>query len=237
MGVCVNSRIAVLTGAVAAVMVIVGSASGASRPTPTVADAGGHANAPAVTKGSGVVLFSNNTNDAGIGISSQNFEPAFAGYDDVAADDFFVPAHTTWHVTEVDVSGVYYNGSPGPADSETVTFYKNGHRQPGTEKVAYTLLGTDNAGSFAIDLPGKGVTFRGGTRGKTFWLSVVANMNFHPKGQWAWETSTNAIGNPNVWENPSNGFGTGCTAWTVVNSCFPGEGASQMFALFGSHNP
>ncbi len=237
MRVCVHARAAVAGGAIAAVALIVASASGASGPAPTGAARGAHAVAPAARTGSGVVLFSNLTNDAGISISSQVFEPAFAAYDDAAADDFFVPANTTWHVTEVDVSGVYYNG-PGAADSEAVTFYTNKHKLPAKVKVAYsTLQGTDNAGSFVISLPGKGVTFRGGTGGKTFWVSVAANMLFHPDGQWGWETSTNAVGNSNLWENPSNGFGTGCTTWTVVSTCFPGEGSSQMFALIGSHNP
>src|SRR5947209_4772589 len=107
-----------LIGAIAAVVVAVGSASGASQPTPSPG-AHGHAVGPAIENGSGVILFSNSSNDAGIGISSQNFDPAYATYDDAAADDFSVPANTTWHVTEIDVTGIYYNG-PGRADSETV---------------------------------------------------------------------------------------------------------------------
>jgi hypothetical protein len=233
----VTSRVVVVTAAVAAVAVIAGTASGGSSGAPTGAGKGAHVKAPAAA-GSATVLFSNNTNDAGIGISSQNFESNFAAYDDAAADDFFVPANTKWHVTEVDAYGVYYNG-PGPANSETVTFYTNSrHKVPGNVKgTPFTLQGVDSAGTFAITLPGTGVTFKGGTRGKTYWVSVVVNMPLHPNGQWAWETSTNAVGNTNVWENPSNGFNTGCTTWTAVATCFPGEGSSQMFALLGTHKP
>jgi hypothetical protein len=230
-------RVIAVIGVAASVATIVGNANGASRPTPNAARAGGHASR-AAANGSGVLLFANSDNDAGIGVSSQNFESQYAAYNSAAADDFFVPANTTWHVTVVDVNGVFYNGSgPDGSETESVTFYKNTKGVPGLVKATYTLQGLDNSGSFAITLPGKGITLKGGRRGKTFWLSVAINMPFHPNGQWAWETSTNAVDNTNVWENPSNGYGTGCTTWTVLSSCFAGEGQSQMFALLGTHNP
>ena len=92
------------------------------------------------------VLYDQNDSDDGIGIVSQNFESSFDAYDAQAADDFTVPAGDTWKIKEVDVTGVYFNGS-GPSRDETVTFYKSKKGRPG--KVvgeSQTVAGDDNFG-------------------------------------------------------------------------------------------
>ena len=73
-----------------------------------------------------------NQNSNGEGIDSQNFTSStFISYDDQGADDFVIPKHRVWTITEVDVSGVYFNGSR-PATSENVIFYKSTkYRRPG----------------------------------------------------------------------------------------------------------
>src|SRR5262249_51187394 len=155
----------------------------------------------------------NNSGDSGIGIVSQNFETSFDAYDSQSADDVAVPANTIWKVKQLLVTGVYFNG-PGPAVSENVTFYRNKRGLPGTLLKQYTgLVGTDNGtGSFTIKLP-TNARLSGGTTGKSYWVSVQVNMDFNTGGEWAWESSTNAPGNPDVWQNPGDGFGTGCTTY------------------------
>src|SRR5438067_1299575 len=75
------------------------------------------------------VLYNQNSN-FGLGIISDNFT-SNSSYNSAAADDFVVPSGQTWHVAEVDVTGVYYNGS-GPASSEVATFYANNRKgKPG----------------------------------------------------------------------------------------------------------
>jgi hypothetical protein len=177
-------------------------------------------------------LYNQNDNDATVGIVSQNFETDFDAYDNQGADDFKVKTGVTWKVKEVDVTGVYFNGA-GPAVSENVTFYKDAGGLPGAIKKAYTdLVGADNGtGSFAITLP----TVTKLLSGK-YWVSVQVNMDFTVGGEWAWETRTLQHKNPAAWQNPGDGFATGCTTWGVVTSCIgdQGEGPDFMFGLQGT---
>ncbi len=178
----------------------------------------------------GVVLYDQNSNDSGVGIVSQNFETSFDIYDAAGADDFKVPSGHKWKITSVTVTGVYFNGS-GPARNETVTIYKDAGGLPGAQIKAKTKTGTDNFGSFVIKLGKKGIIAPAGTN----WVSVVANMDFSSGGEWGWETGLTQNGNPAAWQNPGDGFGSGCTTWGNMNSCIGalGEGPDFMFALGG----
>jgi len=233
-------------GLTVAVAVAVGTA-GAKTGKPSVTGAAATGTARVMTSPDVLgTLFDNNSGDSGIGISSQNFEPANDAFDDAAADDFIVPQNTKWHIKQVIVTGVYYNGS-GPAVSENVTFYTNKSKLPNTVKKTYTgIVGTDNGtGSFVIKLP-SAATLSGGANpaGKHYWVSVQVNMDFGVGGQWGWEGSLNNPTAPaapynDAWENPGDGFGTGCTTWTVEYTCIGdlGQGPSKMFALKGTHTP
>ena len=135
------------------------------------------------------VLWNQNSN-FGNGILSDNSTSA-------AADDFVVPSGQTWHIVEVDVTGVYYNGS-GPASSEVVTFYTNNSKgKPGrVHRGPFALNCTDNDGSFQCILP-KRVKLPSGT----WWVSVVANCSIVDGcGEWGWIANTVVHGNGAVWE-------------------------------------
>jgi hypothetical protein len=193
------------------------------------------------------VLYSQNSNGSGSAVVSQNFTSGFfSTYDAALADDFVVPAGHTWSVSEVDVTGEYFNG-PGPATSEVVTFYKNktkkGVSHPGKVVDAYTLTCTDSDGSFACVLPTKGKKGKPATKLKagTYWLSVVANLAYLNQnetivnGEWGWESTTNAIqGSESQWQNPGGGFGVGCTSWTDTSTCIGSVAADLMFDLQGT---
>jgi hypothetical protein len=181
------------------------------------------------------IIYSQNDNDAGVGISSQNFEASLDAFDDEAADDFTIPAGQRWIIRAVIVTGSYFNSGGcgamcGPADSETVSFYRNAAGLPGTLISTQTVVGTDNAGSFTIRLASP-VRLRPGT----YWVSVVANQNFDPNDQWAWQTRSIANGNESAWQNPGDGFATGCVTWGNQQDCIgdAGQGPDFMFALFG----
>jgi hypothetical protein len=178
-----------------------------------------------------VVLYDQNDSDDGIGIVSQNFESSFDQYDAQAADDFSVPAGARWKIKEVDVTGVYFNGS-GPAASENVTFYKDHHGRPGKDVGSYTVTGADSFGSFVIDL-GKGQPVRGGTDGRTYWVSVQANLDFFAGGEWGWENRTTTSGGAAQWQNPGDGFATGCSTWGDENVCIPDGQGDHMFTIRG----
>jgi len=141
-----------------------------------------------------------------------------------AADDFVVPKGHRWMITEVDVTGVYLDGS-GPADSENVSFYSDNGGQPGDLIVACpNQIGTDNGtGSFAIQLSKScKVRLRGRkSGGTTYWVSVQANIDFVTAGEWGWELSTDTSGNPAGYRDSGS-----CATWCSLPS-------DLMFALKG----
>lgn len=173
------------------------------------------------------MLYNQNSNSTGVGLVSQNFSKTDSAYNDTGADDFVVPSGHHWKVKEVDVSGIYFNGSAA-ATSEDVTFYKNSNNMPGKVVKALTgLKGTDNAGSFSIKL---GTTVR--LRPGTYWVGVVANKNFaNGGGEWGWYVNGTVHGNPAMWENPNGGFAV-CPTWGTIGSCL-GYTGDFMFDLQG----
>jgi hypothetical protein len=217
--------------ATAVLALTAGSAFAASHPTLAVKAVNAHAiYSPAGT------LYDQNSN-FGYGIVSQNFTSSSFGtvYNAAAADDFAVPAGKTWKVKAVDVTGVYFNGS-GPATSEVITFYakgKGGHPGKVVGK-AQTVNCTDSGGSFACALPAAAkLNNSTGTKKKTYWVSVVVNMPFVTgQGEWGWVQNTTIQGNEGNWENPGNGFGTGCTTWGPNSQCL-GLAGDYAFDLKG----
>ena len=69
-------------------------------------------------------LYDQNKDDADQAVLSQNVDGS------QAADDFDVPKGHIWIIKEVDVTGIYFDGS-GPASSENVFFYKDNGGLPG----------------------------------------------------------------------------------------------------------
>jgi hypothetical protein len=215
--------------AVSAAVVGGGAAASASASIPRLS-ATGHgvvhpASGPALSQ-----LYSQNDNAAGAVFPSQNFgdRPTLSAQ---GADDFTVPTGFKWRVKGVTVTGQYYNCAPcGPATSETVTFYKNtktGH--PGRVKNTQTVTGADSSGSFVIPLTG--FTLPAGV----YWVSVAANMNYSPGGQWGWETRSVLSGAYARWRNPGGGWGSKCTTWRVMQTCLKAAtpGPDFMYSLTG----
>ena len=201
-------------------------AASVAQASPTASGRGAQAVKPfAATAGT---LYNNTGTDSGLGIVSQNFESSFDIYDSQIADDFKVPKFRKWNITEIDITGVYFNGS-GPAQSEHVTIYKDASGKPGAVAADYSeLTGLDNgSGSFTITLPK--TTLKSGT----YWLSVFANMDFSLGGEWAWENFLETVRNPAQWQNPGDGFGTGCTTWGQENVCVPDGQGDNFFVLKG----
>ena len=196
----------------------------------------GSGTAPAFVppKGGAKVLLNQTTGGTGNGIVSQNFESSLATYDSADADAFAVPTGTSWKVSQVVANGVYFNG-PGPATSENVTFYADVRGKPGKPVKGGTftnVVGADASGAFTITLP-KAVKLKGG---KTYWVSVVANLAYAggAGGEWGWEDATQIGPEQADWENPGGGFGTTCTKWGVETTCIPnGQANGKSLELLG----
>ena len=198
-----------MTSRVALVLAVIALSAGVVVPSAGAATGGG--STPA-----GTVCASYLTGSFPTGITSQNFEPEFDAFDDVAADDLEVSRRC--RARALTVIGTYYSGS-GAASSETVTFYRDKDGWPGRVLSSETVVGADSQGSFEIELD-RAVRLR---PGHTYWLSVQANQDFGCCGQWGWAWRTGVDGNLAVWKNPGDGFGSGCVDWARTGDCF-GEG-------------
>src|SRR5438132_1621974 len=166
-----------------------------------------------------------------INIGSQNFEPAMAAFDDQAADDFVLaapPPGINIFITRVRVMGEYSEGG-GPASSFNVYFYSNGAGNlPGGLIAAYLNLSyTGTPPDFTINLPHP-IPIPPGTS----WISVQARQDFNPNGQWFWHNRTVKSNAGAAWQNPGNGYGTGCISWNRKNACMPDQvSPDQVFSL------
>lgn len=187
----------------------------------SVAGKGGAVSIPATAAGT---CYSNLEGDTGTALTSQNFEASFDQYDGEIADDVKV-GKKGCKIKSIDVVGQYYNGF-GPADSITLTFYKNKKGMPGSVVSTKTVNATDSAGSFNAKYKGK-------LKKGTYWMSAVVNMDFAVGGQWGFENTSNSIGAAGMFQNPGDGFATGCTTWGDAQACFAGTapGTDYMFQI------
>jgi hypothetical protein len=166
-------------------------------------------------------------NDNGVAVVSQHFDTKFLKYDSHAADDFKI--RTKAVIKQIEVDGVYFSGT-GPANNVHVTIYKDasGALGPVVQDVPHAPYSDPSGtGSFLVQVP----NFR--LRPGSYWLSVYVNMPFR-LGEWGWSTNNLLRHHPSLWQNPGNGFASGCTAWEKTTSCImSGEGPDFAFALLG----
>ena len=178
------------------------------------------------------VLYDQTDNAGTNGFPSQNFEAINNAYDNAGADDFTVPiTDGVWSIEAVDILGSY--SGLGPLASVDVVFYADDAGLPGT--AVYTATNiiplSDVGGDISVALPSPAVLSAG-----NYWISVVGNMDFSPSGQWFWSTRSTQSGNAYAWQNPLNGFGTGCTIWNYgASGCGVGGGIEPdaLFRLSG----
>lgn len=159
------------------------------------------------------VLYDQTGNPSGNGFTAQNFEAGFDVYDAEAADDFVVPAGG-WAIKKVSLNGVYYNGA-GPMSSVNIAIYKKTGGLPGAVKCsAPNVVPTDDGlGNIVAKIP-KCKLKKG-----SYFLVANANMDFAVGGQWGWSAETVQSNGPALWQNPGDGFLTGCTAWSNMATC------------------
>ncbi len=165
-----------------------------------------------------------------VATNSQNFEAQFDQFDDQAADDFDVPSGQVWSITEVDVSGQYNNGS-GSADSVNVFVYPNAGSLPGAPVIcSYTGLTFSGGPSFNVALPTPCEV-----SGGRYWISVQANMNFAPNGEWYWVDRTAQNKSAAAFRSPGGGFACpGGNDWVVKSNCISPTFPDQIFSIIGT---
>jgi len=165
-----------------------------------------------------------------VSIGSQDFEPAMGAFDDQAADDFVFTYPFNNVITGVRVMGEYSEGG-GPASSFNVYIYGNGpdNLPGGLIAARFNLSYTGTPPDFTINLISL-VTLGPGT----YWISVQARQDFNPAGQWFWHNRTIQSNAGAAWQNPGDGYGTGCTTWNRKNACIPDQvSPDQVFQVLG----
>ena len=165
-----------------------------------------------------------------INIPSQDAETALDFFDSQAADDFIVPAAQTWQVTEVDVLGEY--DSTGPAASFHVFFYQNGAGNlPGMLVASRLENSYTGSNDFVITLTESVILPEG-----HYWVSVQARQDITQAGFWLWHNRTIQSNAGAAWQNPGNGFGTGCVVWIRRVTCavLQQTAPDQVFRLIGT---
>src|SRR5438093_5987184 len=186
---------------------------------------------PPVPAAPNVVLYDQINNPAPTpgGVTSQDFEAAFDPFDSFAADDIVVPAGQTWTITEVDVAGEYSSGG-GPAASFHVFFYSDTATLPGALVATRLANPYVNGANANITLTSPVILTPG-----TYWVAVQARQDDVPAGQWFWDNRLVISNSGAAWQNPANGFGTGCTTYGRKTTCLPTQnGPDQLFRLVGT---
>jgi hypothetical protein len=149
---------------------------------------------------------------------SQDFEAEFNEYDSTVADDFTVPAGESWSLEAVLARGT--NDNEGVGTTARVAVYNDGGLVPGTALSSQTAPATGFP-RMLMTLPSPVVLQPG-----NYWLTVESLMpagDAESPSQWYWASNNEGeIGDPAVFKNPGDGFGSGCTTYQpVVSGCEP----------------
>ena len=179
--------------------------------------------------GFAIVFYDQYDNFGTSSFPSQDFETALDNFDAQGADDFIVPSGEVWSLSEVDVYGDYSSGSAG-SESFHVFIYQDAAGLPGP--VVYTALNqnytTSNNIDFVVTLTTPALLTEG-----VYWVSVQARMDYNGNDQWFWKDRTVQNNNPAAWQNPGDGFGSGCTTWAQRTSCLGSAGPDYVYRLVG----
>jgi hypothetical protein len=166
------------------------------------------------------VLYDSTPSTFGIHPTVQDFEASLDESDAVAADDFTVPAGQTWTLQRAFVDG-RQPPPPGPNTTDTVNvalFASAGTLAAASPIYSMQLSGVPGTvyPDFTLDLPGVQVLGPG-----TYWFGAQAVMDFDSNvaNVWFWGSVATQRGNKAAYRNPGDGFGSGCTAFAVMNTC------------------
>jgi len=161
---------------------------------------------------------------------SQDFEAANDFYDSQLADDFVMPLGNNT-ICKIDITGSGPGLPTNPANNVILRIYDDAAGLPGSLVFTEVFLGSDvdgdGDGSFSLSPTGLPSL----TGGATYWVSVQAQMEFANGGQWFWTTATDGHGNPFVFRNPGDGFGTGCTGWATGCNVAGGSGPDLLMNI------
>jgi hypothetical protein len=182
-----------------------------------------------VLPGSRSVLYEQTYYYSGDGQASQDFETELDLFDCQGADDFYVPASTTWNIQTVTAWG----NEILTGDFVNVFIYADDAGIPAATatNALMGLLCINSGTSLTISIPG-GLSLEAGH----YWLSVQDASPYGTDGQWYWALISSTYNSYSCWRNPGDGFGTGAVNWTTLTALgIPNS--DFMFRLEGTSGP
>lgn len=216
-------------------------------PSPTSTSTATHTSEPGVvctptptptSSASQNVLYDQTDHQSTYSVNSQNHEVAQNVYDTQGADDFVVPASdVNWTVKSIHIMGKYYDAGTRPLRSFNIRLYRDVNGRPEAwlyyqALAVFPATTTTNLpfATYVINLNTPAVLPAG-----KYWVSVQANLNYLPEGNaWGWRMRTIQSLDPSVWRNPNNGYGTGCTSWSLTKNCVGASESDFLFQLRGT---
>jgi hypothetical protein len=223
-----TKNFALVLGAV--LVLVAGSMASAATVFQSKHAADGTLNVPS----NGETLYSQLDDPTGSAFTDQAFEASYAAYDGTGADDFQVTAASGWDISVINTPGAFV-----PALGQVPFFINNAFYADGGGAPGAVLAGCDNPGNTDFTTDGTGdlsINVSCNAPMGTAWVSQNVRIDFNPFGQHFWATRNTAVGNAGVWQNPGDGFGSGCVTWSNAATCGQ-TGADMLFELLGKVRP
>lgn len=179
------------------------------------------------------VLFDQTTAATTTGIPCQNFETTYDAYDTEIADEFVIPAGTTWSIDSFMVGGFHGgNGSTPILPTSGILFriHNDNAGSPGTVVFSdsVTINADPNENGTLVAIFDEPIVLTAGT----YWFSSSANKTFATTGQWYARLDSSGTGYPAKWRNPNAGFAVGCTSWSNIGTCFTTVNSTYTGSVF-----
>ncbi|MEX2595565.1 MAG: T9SS type A sorting domain-containing protein [Salibacteraceae bacterium] len=184
-----------------------------------------------------VELFNPIQSPTTVGLAAQDFETANDQYDCMVADDFTVPSGETWYLDSLYIGGQYSAGATATSGL-IIHIYEDDAGDIGPLVFSDTINNN-------LDFYGDGdlrpywetpIEISSGT----YWLALQARKDFGGGGgQWYWTREGSLTGYLPKWQNPNNGFGSGCTSWITSQNCAPLNftDSGHIFTMYGCYGP
>ena len=179
-----------------------------------------HFKYPNRTAPTGSTVLYDQSGTAENGAPAQDFSSTYDQYDSQGADDFVVTDAAGWNVSAFNFQVTFSsNGIPTPPPPTVVynvTVFADSAGLPGAAECTYTgVTGTLDGSNTSLSIALTPICSL--TQG-THWVSLEASFDFPPQSFWS-NASGTVLGNEGAWQNPGDGFATGCTSWTSISSC------------------
>lgn len=178
----------------------------------------------ALPAGDAMVLYRQAYND--LYINALVTQTTTSGSESLAADDFTIANPNGWTIAAFDFAVAFANYAPDLAPTYNVRVFADVAGAP-NEGLA-PLCAAEHAGgvydaasgTVTVPLP-QACRLPPGT----YWLAFQANLDvdasqpFAPSLYWQGYTAQPRPGYGAMWRNPTDDYGTGCTAWSVPADC------------------